>query len=148
MASTPVDSTVDVDEDDVLPAFAAVLSGSTGDDCATLEVFSGRGDFSIEFVPGADPDPAAWNVASDPPQTRVKGYEEVDRGPNYVTLYADATTPEEALVELRDIVGQVGGKAAEVELKETKTIRTPTIHKIVRLLGKQFRELLSRGGRA
>lgn len=147
MSASPPDSTVHVEEDEVLPAFAAVF-GEHRHDCATFAVTSGRGDFTAQFATGTPRDTPAWNLARDPPRTRVMGYEELDRSSNYIEIRSDASTPAEALVELRDIVGQVGGEHSRVRLSQTERIAKLSPREMGRHLIDIVRGMVNRGGRA
>jgi len=145
VSASPPDSTVHVDEDEVLPAFAAVF-GEHRHDCVTFEVTSGRGEFSARFQTRFDT--PVWDIGDEPPRTRIMGYEEVDRALGIVVLQSDASTPAEALVELRDIVGQIGGKNARVQLDETRRMAKLTPREAVGDLIDTVRALVNRGGRA
>lgn len=114
---------------------------------ATIEVWSDRGNFHLQYAGPMGDQSAVWNLCADPPGRPPERFTVVDAGPNFTVVEATEATPTEAMCEAEEIIEHVGGPDAEYAA--TKTYRTinasqvPTLRELVQRATQSIRGVLS-----
>lgn len=95
---------------------------------ASAEVWSDRGDFSVQILNSRDG--KFWNIArSPPPPQSTPPAEFSDVGENFVVLTTEKETAEAITEEYYEMIGAYGGSDAEIH--SSKTYHSPYIPSVI-----------------